>query len=402
MSLPEVLPRKPTVKDRLHEGYRSLQRGARKMTRQLRNPGKTSIPLPATKNSAQHELFNRNELAVLSWPEMQTQWWYFTGQLKCKDSKDEFGFQSVFFERHAHHDFVGPLPTRLLKSEYFVSHCALSHISAIDIQKSFRYHQRGGVAQKHFGSASENQFEIQVDHWKAYSEDNAFQLFICEGKEKIKLQLTPTKALIRHGERGYFEKSIQPEDSSYYCSYTRMKAEGEIRIDERNFEVVGQAWMDHEKMSCQDEVFHHGWDWFSLQFDNHSELMIYRIRDSEGKFSFMSAATFVDPEGRTTPVSSFEMEFQILETWKSHQSGAVYPVTQHIRIPKLELSIVVRPRLMAQEMDTCRSSFCTYWEGSVTCEAKFASKMVKGLGYVELVGYDPRPHAKILKLLTLT
>ena len=64
------------------------------------------------------------------------------------------------------------------------------------------------------------------------------------------------------------------------------------------YAVEGRAWMDHEFFTHQLEPDQTGWDWFSLQLDDGTDLMLYRLRRSDGKADPYSAGTFVAADGR--------------------------------------------------------------------------------------------------------
>jgi predicted secreted hydrolase len=73
----------------------------------------------------------------------------------------------------------------------------------------------------------------------------------------------------------------------------RLKARGEIKIGPKIYEVDGFAWMDHEFSTNPLESDIVGWDWFSIQLDNQTELMAYFLRKKDGTFNEASSATFV-------------------------------------------------------------------------------------------------------------
>jgi predicted secreted hydrolase len=62
-----------------------------------------------------------------------------------------------------------------------------------------------------------------------------------------------------------------------------METTGLVSIDERPVRVSGQSWMDHEFGTNQLGPDQIGWDWFSLQFDNGEELMLYQMRHQKGR-----------------------------------------------------------------------------------------------------------------------
>ena len=59
-----------------------------------------------------------------------------------------------------------------------------------------------------------------------------------------------------------------------------------------------------------------------------------------------------------------------------------------ITIPPLSLKLRLREDLADQELITRGSTGVTYWEGSVNASGSFGGTPVRGMGYVEMTGYD--------------
>ena len=70
-----------------------------------------------------------------------------------------------------------------------------------------------------------------------------------------------------------------------------------------------------------------GWDWLSLQLDDNTELMLYRLRHKDGSVDPFSSGTYVDANGKTTflGVRDFTMT-PMGETYTSPITKAVYPI----------------------------------------------------------------------------
>ena len=99
--------------------------------------------------------------------------------------------------------------------------------------------------------------------------------------------------------------------------------------------VSGLSWFDHEWATNQLAANQVGWDWFSLQFDDGSDLMLFQIRTKGGGRDPNSAGTFVDAKGVATPLAEADFTLDPVETWSSSESGGHYPVTWRITIPRL-------------------------------------------------------------------
>ena len=60
-----------------------------------------------------------------------------------------------------------------------------------------------------------------------------------------------------------------------------------------------EAWMDHEVFTPESTEQSFGWDWFAIQFDNNSELMVYQLRDKQRTILKTASGSFVDPNGQS-------------------------------------------------------------------------------------------------------
>jgi predicted secreted hydrolase len=169
-----------------------------------------------------------------------------------------------------------------------------------------------------------------------------------------------------------------------------METTGSLTVGEETLPVTGWSWMDHEFSSSFLEEGQQGWDWMAIQLDNDRELMIYQIRRSDGSSDVFSSGTLVDQEGRAQPIGHDEFQLVPLATWLSPQSGARYPVRWKVRLPARQIELEVRAAFPQQEMNTVVSIGTSYWEGSVTVTGSWQGAEVRGLGYLEMTGYQGR------------
>ena len=377
-----------------------LQHQLRKVSAVVSTPHPRQFT-PALPHGEGLERFQDMSHALCSWEDKQMQWWYFTGHLQNKDGR-QFGFQLVFFERHAHQDFIGFFPTRWMTGEFFVAHFAITDPEASAKEDCFRYWQKGGIFSNYTGFSTTDRFHIAVDGWHAYRRnDQTIVLHANTDGVSFNLELKPEKPPCYHGRQGYTQKAEPIHDASFYCSYTRLKANGKLLLDGKLHDLSGQAWMDHEKMSIDDRILHWGWDWYSIQLSNHEELMIYLLKDRKGNIRSHSMGTLFDADGLPHSIRLDEIHRKPLKHWTSQDSNGKYPVSQRIRIPRLKLDLEIHPLVENQEMDTTRTTFTTYWEGAVLVEGEHKHNPVKGCGYMELVGYDRRPKSQLFRFLTI-
>ena len=141
--------------------------------------------------------------------------------------------------------------------------------------------------------------------------------------------------------------------------------------------------MDHEFSTGALSADQVGWDWFALQLDDGSELMLFQIRRSDGSVDPFSSGTLVAPDGSTRHLGCDEFEVLAEGTWRSPRSDAVYPARWTVAVPAADLRLVIEPVVADQELDLSY----TYWEGAVRIEGEQAGSEVQGWGYVEMTGY---------------
>jgi predicted secreted hydrolase len=130
-----------------------------------------------------------------------------------------------------------------------------------------------------------------------------------------------------------------------------------------------------------------GWDWFSIQLDNQTELMLYLMRRKDGTVDPYSSGTLVSSGGSTKHLALKDFRIEVMDRWKSPQSGATYPMKWKVSIPAEEIHLEILPTFPDQELITNRSTRVTYWEGAVSITGTLRNKPIGGHGYVEMTGY---------------
>lgn len=313
-------------------------------------------------------------------PEFRTEWWYYTGNLATAEER-RFGFQLTFF-RSALAPEMPDRGSAWATRQAWLAHFALSDIGGERFH-SFEKWSRGAVG---LAGIQATPFRVWVEDWSAEADGGSvfpMRLRVAEGEVALDLRLEEGKPPVLQGERGLSRKSAEPGNASYYYSLTRMPAQGTIRVGAETFPVEGAAWMDREWSTSslgKDQV---GWDWFALQLSDGTDLMLYQLRDAQGRPDPSSSGSIAGPAGETRPLSLRDFSLEPLATWESPDSGARYPARWRVRIPSEDLDLTVTPLLADQELDV---SF-RYWEGAVEIEGTRRGQPVRGHGYVELTGY---------------
>jgi predicted secreted hydrolase len=382
----------------LTRGYLTLQQRLRGLASLIPHPQGATL-LPASPTGSEIERFHDPTLALASWPTKQTQWWYFTGHLATGTGRG-FGFELVFFQRRTQRDYLGFFPLWAVSPELGIAHFALTDAQNPDPTARFRYWQKGGLWERPPAHFAQDRFFVEVGGWSArQTRGGRIHLVASSEGNSLDLILAPTKPLCYHGRAGYSQKYEDPSVSSFYCSYPRLVAEGDLLVDGLAHEVTGLAWMDHEKMTCRNDLLNTGWDWCSLQLDSGEDLMFYLIRKLDGTYAAHSSGTWIDAAGAVLPLEHGDLEVTVLEHWMSPTTGGHYPVRRHVRIQRLDLELEVTPLVPGSELDTTRSSFNAYWEGAVVASGTRLGQPLQGRGFQELVGYDRRAANRILQML---
>lgn len=325
-------------------------------------------------------------------PEYQTEWWYYTGNLQTEDGR-RFGFQLTFFRRA----LQPPSQAAERDSGWAATQLYMAHFALSDIQEGrFQAFERLSRRAAGLAGAQAEPFRVWLEDWQVeqlsptdacpngLTQPCAYRLFAGQQGVSLDLELVDTKGPALQGEAGYSQKGAEPGQASYYYSLTRMQATGRVTIGGETFDVSGLSWMDHEWSTSALSIEQVGWDWFSLQLEDGSELMLFQIRRADGTVDPFSSGALIAGDGSTTRLKRDDFIIQITDTWTSPHSGAIYPAGWTVRIPGLDLELQLRPYMKDQELNVSYA----YWEGAVQATGSRADIPIAGNGYVELTGYS--------------
>jgi predicted secreted hydrolase len=141
--------------------------------------------------------------------------------------------------------------------------------------------------------------------------------------------------------------------------------------------------MDHEFSTRALSDGQIGWDWFSVQLDDRSELMLFQIRREDGSIDPFSSGTWIAADGSTSKLDLEDFQISVQDTWRSPHTGATYPAKWKISVPSKNLSLELVPLLQDQELQVSYN----YWEGAVNVQGSINGEPISGKGYIELTGY---------------
>lgn len=326
--------------------------------------------------------------------DFRTEWWYYTGNVTDRDG-ERFGFELVFFRQGERHETAS-------KSDWAVEDLYLAHAALTDAGgKRFEYDERLNRAGPGVAGASLARRRIWNGNWSVqwiggwtfytpysttHSNGEQQTLEVVTDHFRFHLQLTPEKPFVINGENGVSQKAVGAGHASHYVSFPRLTVAGNID----SHQVTGTAWMDHEWFTEQLAPEQVGWDWFSVQLENNTELMLFELRRKDGSIEPYSSGTFIDAHGAAHHLRKADFTLQALSYWGK------YPVSWRIRVPSLNVDLTEKP-VLENQLLRAKEGGTTYWEGAVdysgTQSAQAGGSVARdqkihGVGYLELTGYE--------------
>jgi predicted secreted hydrolase len=303
-------------------------------------------------------------------PDYRIEWWYLTANLKDADG-NAYGAQWTLFRQAMQ---AGPQREGWASQEIWMGHAA---VTRADTHRSSETFARGGIGQ---AGVDADPFHAWIDSWELRGPDGMSATNIAPLEVKASgvdfsyaLKLDARKPLVLEGDAGYSRKSAQGQ-ASYYYSQPFFTVTGAVTIDGRSIDVSGQAWMDREWSSQPLASDQTGWDWFSLHLGTGEKLMLFRLRQTQGKHYL--SGNWIGADGRPTELASSAIE--MIPTAMTEVANRKLPTSWRIAIPDRDLKIDTVPLNPRSWMGT---SF-PYWEGPISFTGSH-----NGVGYLEMTGY---------------
>jgi predicted secreted hydrolase len=298
------------------------------------------------------------------------EWWYWTGHLSDRAGK-AYGFQLTFFRVRELH---------------------LAHFAWTDASRGeFRYGEKMHLGLPGVASAAEGKLDVSNEDWRAREGTGGVHLLEASGPAgDLRLTLTPARPPVLQGKNGISRKGPGAREFSRYVSITRLAAKGSLVRGAKSEPLTGTAWFDHEWGPGVLPSDAAGWDWFALQLDDGSELMLYRLRRADGSATPFSSGTFVPARGAAVPLAWSDVRLTETRAWRSPRSKARYPAAWRIAVGSIGLDVAIEPLVADQELETPGSTGVTYWEGACAVKGVRTGRPITGRAYVELTGYAGR------------
>jgi predicted secreted hydrolase len=324
-------------------------------------------------------------------PDFRTEWWYYTGNLQTSEGR-HFGFELTIFQ-------VGLLPptvelptdSQWYDSSLYFAHFAISDIASQHFYAFERYSRPGPPAPALPGGpgglagAQADPYRVWLEDWSiTESTSGDYRLQAAQAEIALDLTLTDEMGVVLHGENGYSRKGKHISNASYYYSQPRLRADGFVQVDGVRYPVSGLAWKDHEFSTSVLDENQIGWDWFSLQFEDGSALMLFQLRERAGGTSASSSGTFIAKDGSIRALQKADFDITVLGKWLSPHTQGMYPAAWEVRLNEAGCVLEIHSWMADQEVNF---PAVTYWEGAVRFEGICNGGPVRGNGYVELTGY---------------
>jgi predicted secreted hydrolase len=137
------------------------------------------------------------------------------------------------------------------------------------------------------------------------------------------------------------------------------------------------VWFDHQWGDFDGAGL--AWNWYALQLDDGSDLMLYQLFDSHGQL-VMTTGTVASAQG-VTALAANAIQLAPQGSWTSPKTRITYPAAWQVRLPQGTLN--VQPLRADSEFEALETTFNVYWEGAVA-----VTGAATGKGFLEMSGYD--------------
>ncbi len=313
-------------------------------------------------------------------PAYRSEWWYVTAVLVDDDGRD-FGMQFTLFRQA-----LNPAPTG--SGPWHTAQAYLAHLAVTDVDRGAHVHaQRFSRGHPQLAGAQAAPFRAWIEDWtlsELAAEPFAVQLSADAESFAVSLSFTQTQPLVLQGDAGLSHKG--PGQASYYYSMPRLRTEGRLRMEGRDIEVRGWAWLDREWSTSVLGDHLSGWNWFALQLDDGRSIMAFSLTRRDGTRDPYDHGLYVSAGGGSRRALEARDYQLIPERFWQAPDGAVWPVAWRLRFdPAVEAVGGEEWLIEAMLDDQLMDVGLTYWEGIVAVRDAAGERL--GRGYMELTGY---------------
>ena len=298
-------------------------------------------------------------------PSATTEWWYFTGHLTGTDilgKSHSYGFEVVFVRS----DLADVEPVAALYNGQF----AITDLT----RGTFDYDTLNDSLQPDNVPAGGG-YNTTINTWNMHGIGGKNHVFAFDTSYALNLELDQSAAAALHGSGGLIPYGSF--GSSYYYSETNLQVSGTVIDHGVPVAVTGLAWQDHQWGDFT--AGPGGWTWFALQLSNHTQYMLYFLRDASGN-PVQTVATQVNADGTYQAVPPGEVSETPLGSWTSPSTGITYEQNWRVTLPGGQLTITA----LEPNQEVTNISVQDYWEGDSAVTGTIGGQPVTGQSYVEV------------------
>ena len=301
------------------------------------------------------------------------EWWYHNGHLETETGR-EFGFHFVVFKAQD-----GSNEPNLV-----------AQLGVLDVETGKHY--KASRAEAGLRGTDSNGLEIGIADWVYQVSGSPGSHAIAARSESVSLTLdlgSETDAML-HNEIGWIPTEV---GATYYYSWPRQSAVGQLVIDGETYDVSGKGWFDQQWGDFFVLGKPAGWQWFAVQLEHGGSLMITEARGIDGQI-IDTYGTYMAMDGTVVHLTDeiHGIELEVTDRWTSPATSGTYPSGWHISVPSLDMELILDPLALDQEVQGGLPRASTYWEGKVAVDGTQDGEPISGNAYVELSGYvDPEP-----------
>ncbi|BAY95497.1 polyprenyl synthetase family protein [Tolypothrix sp. LEGE 11397] len=223
-----------------------------------------------------------------------------------------------------------------------------------------------------------DEINIYKDELNNYHVDGKFENY------SFNLQLQPIKEPIFNGKYGVIH-NLQ----MFYYSLPRLQATGTVQIGQEVYSVEGLGWYDRKFGGVQEnsrfKEHKYQWVWIAIQLENNAEIVynpnLIDFQNSQDNSELN--ILFVSPEGET---KYYQGNLRTTEFWTSSQTFIEYGISWVLSIESLKIKLYLKAEIPNQEIISIIAQ-PAYWKGSVQIEGTYENHHIKGIGFVEQVGF---------------
>ncbi len=319
--------------------------------------------------------------------DFQSEWWYYTGQLYEQGvapfaGKPRLGFQLTFFRKgsNAAHS----------AGQDYMAHAVITDLVA----GRTIFESRVGGGALGLSGVSASSLQGWSGDWSVDPiGDGLLMRFSVRDRSTemmrfLRLHIKDLPKPWLQGRNGMSAKADCQGCASMYYTLPRLSITAQYVDGDKEVDLAGLGWMDHEFMTNSLSPTQVGWDWMGLMLKDGRSIMLFKVRSKDSSSSEYIAGGIQRGEGNKVLTKG---DFTVIpvSTWTSPRSRASYPVAWRVQIPSESIDVTVSARVADCELDASDSTAnksskgesITYWEGPV------ASSDESVVGYLEMTGY---------------